>query len=171
MWIFNLIAIAFGCVVVAAEIIVDKKVFWANLKNDKPITTILRVIPFLLLGIVYTFIDVGMAVRGVLLSYATFFMLFDWTLNCSRWDELPRPYWWKLSHLDADELTWFDYKIGWPLRVFLAKFFYHAQPKPKPERVTFQYYIDNGYELFWQRIPPQMELLVKILPFVSVLIY
>jgi hypothetical protein len=113
---------------VVLEIIADKYL-WKIGKLDKPITTIIRVGLILLIASFYDFWP------ALLLVISVHWMLFDFSLNISRWNELPA-------------------------RKFLAKLFYHGHFKEK-----------FSYDWFFQRIPPQMELLMKGILFGVALYY
>ena len=161
-------SILFGAAVVALEILVDKNVFWSKDKNDKPWSTIGRAVLFILWA--FTFRNHIYWLHNLLLSYSTFFLLFDWTLNVVRWKELPEAYFWKLRQ--GVKTTKFEINFLYPYRNFVAKFFYHAAPKKRDKSHTaLKYFIDNWYELAYTRIPPQAEVLIKASILLSVILY
>jgi hypothetical protein len=150
--------IAFGALIAGVEIPVDKKVFWDNGLNDKPMSTIARAILFL----TFAFICrnwIGFA-HNLLLSYSVFFLIFDWALNVTRWSKLEDAYHWKIRHGVA--FTKWEKYISWPYKQFTHKFFYHAKPAKYDGNITrLHWFLNNWYELMWTKAPPPMEILIK----------
>jgi len=95
-----------------------------------------------------------------------FFVLFDFSLNVSRWDNLPLPYYqpfhskvdihmkegWVLDQ--AKEMAYNDLtqwqRIVYNLKNFTYRFFWHGDERTK-----------SWYDKIFQRIPPAGELLLK----------
>ena len=161
------ILIALG--IVAAEIIYDKWC-WRQIprKNDKPTSTILRyatgALAFIIIYLVTNDINYTLRCAGVIIS--TFFLTFGFSLNISRWKDLPNKYYAFYMHsyrrnikdgfskIQSADMAYAiltkkqkrEYKIG----IFIGKFFWHGKDKKK-----------WSYDWIWNRIPPQGELLVK----------
>ncbi len=163
--IYILIALS----IVAAEIIYDhwcwRQVPW---KNDKPESTILRGVLMALSGIIIYLVtdDINFTLRCASVIAGTFFLTFDFSLNVSRWKDLPLAYY---SPYGRAYKKYFDegfneidsgiyaynsltrkQKIIYKITMFSDRFFYHGQEKKR-----------FSYDYIWNRIPPQAELLVK----------
>ena len=77
---------------ISLEIIADKMI-WGYDQDDKPWTTIIRGILILIICL-----TIGNFYISVLLSFAYYFLVFDFALNVARWDDLPEPYDYKEQH-------------------------------------------------------------------------
>lgn len=143
-----MIPILIAITIVALEIYYDKKQ-WAKDKNDKPISTYLRLGCFVLYFVLTIIIqnDWIYALLALFLSASTFFLLFDSTLNVVRWKVLPEPYWWRI---EQNKTNWFQKKVLWPIMKFSKRFFWHGDKNTK-----------SFYDRIFQRIPYQGELLLK----------
>ncbi|MCK5611339.1 hypothetical protein KAR91_56235 [Candidatus Pacearchaeota archaeon] len=160
-------AIIAGVTLVILEILFDHWM-WRNDKDDKPASTILRGVLLILFGCVVLIIsnDVRFTAVTVLATIAVFVTLFDFSLNVSKWDKLPVPFYrpfhsherkmkkegWSLSNskkIAYNNLTKWQ-KFVYRLSKFTKRFFWHGDEGTK-----------SWYDLVFQRIPPMGELLFK----------
>ena len=120
-------------VYIPLEFVLDKYGFWNKGKIDKPISTIIRLLVFIICSaIVYHPVNEFLAFFwGVIFMGSVFFALFDFTVNILRWKSLPK-----------------DHKNR-KLNTFIIRLFYHGNGS------------GSIYDKFFLRIPPQMELLLK----------
>lgn len=65
------------------EIIYDKWL-WKNDKDDKPISTILRAVFFILISIFFWAVDVAAIWQGGVLAFGMHLLFFDYSLNLGR---------------------------------------------------------------------------------------
>jgi hypothetical protein len=141
--------------IITLEIIIDKKI-WKHSGNDKPWTTIIRGVLILSMSIA-----LGNTLLSAFLAFAYYFLVFDFALNVARWDELPKAWSYKRHH-NIEETR--KEKILFAIRKFNTKFFYHG------DELKVKSNFNDWYDLAFQRTPPQMELLIKIVVF-SVAVY
>lgn len=134
-----------GVAIVILEILYDKWM-WKQGKDDKPVSTILRVV--LMVASAFTISLIGgftwlntLTIFGVIFS--THFLLFDFVLNVVRWKDLPDPW----TFQDGSRYR----KILEKIRSFTARFFWHGDQ-----------YTKSIYDRIFQRIPPIMELILKL---------
>lgn len=135
-----------GLILTIIEIVVDIQL-WKRKVNDKPYTTLGR---FLIMAMIAGFIP-GNLYLNFFVIFSTHFLLFDFSLNLSRWNKIPMPYSWKLEHMAKMNKN--DY-IKYGLECFITTLFWHGD-ELKGWNLT------EWYDKFWQRIPPPMELLIK----------
>ena len=156
-----IILIIIGIVIVAIEIIVDRYL-WKTGKSDKIKTTIGRAALILLAAWIMPF-DFWMNCAVIA---ATFFLIFDFALNVSRWGDLPIPFY-RPYHSVERELKYkqgysalsaaalaYDklltkQKIIYKTSKFTKRFFWHGDEETK-----------NWYDLAFQRIPALAELII-----------
>ena len=162
------IYILIALVIVGAEIIYDKY-RWRQGKPDKPLSTILRA-GLIALATIITYLvtkDINLTLRTVAVIIGTFFLVFDFALNVSRWKDLPKKYYAFYAHaynrnikagfskIQSADMAYAiltkkqkrEYKIG----IFIGRLFWHGD-----ELTT------SWYDLFFQRFaPPPMEILLK----------
>ena len=173
------IYIVIALLIVTAEIIYDKWCWRQDpWKNDKPISTILRYGAGALACIIIYLVtlDINLTLRALAVIVGTFFLTFDFTLNVSRWKDLPmphyQPFWSRVkryidsgySSIQAAKMaysaltTWEN--IVYKVMIFTSRCFYHGGDKKK-----------WSYDWIWNRIPPQGELLIKGIVFYMAVYY
>jgi hypothetical protein len=163
-----ILLILIACSLTIIEIIVDIKL-WDRKFNDKPYTTLGRL---LIMAIAAGFIP-GNLYLNFFLMFSTHFLLFDFALNVARWKVIEgifyyAPYHNQLRALmayvnddEAHESTLKGMKkkerFIYHYMNFKAKFFYHGHIK--------EWNLTEWYDKLFHRIPPAMELLIKITVF------
>jgi len=145
---------------IVLEIILDKYL-WENLKNDKPSTTVIRLV-ILMITALWINVD-GWDWHRIITNYifelGIFFALFDFALNISRWKELNVAK--KLIKRYLSSTRKYQHAIVSRKRTFLEKLFYHGINKKK-----------WSYDGIMNRIPWYLELFLKIwVAFVVVIDY
>ncbi len=162
-----MIALIAGVTLVILEILFDHWM-WKKEKDDKPISTILRGVLLILFGCVILIVsgDVRLAIITTLATAGVFITLFDFSLNVSKWDKLPVPFYrpfhseerrlkkegWSRSNskiMAYNNLTNWQ-KLVYRLQKFTSRLFWHGDEGTK-----------SWYDKIFQRIPPLGELLFK----------
>lgn len=152
-----------GILIASLEIYIDKKI-WKASGNDKPFTTIGRLV---LIAILATFYNYDTIIWNYLVMLMSFFLVFDWGLNISRWKTIEGIFYYRPYHSRYKLYIDLNYKEEWAHRKTLSKLtnieyliyhfmnikskvFYHGVDKPK-----------WSYDWYYQRIAPVFELMIK----------
>ena len=167
-----------GIALITTEIIFDKWCWYQDPpKDDKPYSTIIRGVLLILFGLIVISItkDWYYSLWVTLCVGSVFFLLFDFVLNVVQWVYLPIPYYQpydskyrelrknkysvrRSKKLALESLTLWQ-KFVFKLQRFTKRFFWHGD-----ENTT------SWYDKAFQRIPPLMEILIKVTIF-SITIY
>jgi len=141
-----LFGILTGVIMTASEVVIDKKLWKTKPEKEKIISNSIRAAIIVLATVAAWIFGLG-ALSFSSIAIATFTLIFDWTLNVSRWKRLPMPYNWRIGHGVAMN-KW--QRILWAIRKVTAKFFYHGGEDTK-----------SPWDKVFQRIPPVGEVLIK----------
>ena len=158
-------AISIGVGLTIIEIVVDILI-WKRKGNDKPYTTIVRIV----LMVIAAWI-IGNFWNTLFVIFATHFLVFDFSLNISRWKKITgifyyRPYHesvYKLIKDGFNEQQAHDLTMGYLTRKeryiyhfmnIKSKVFYHGVDKSFKK-------LDEFYDALFMKIAPIFELLIK----------
>lgn len=152
-----------GILIASLEIYIDKKI-WKASGNDKPFTTIGRLV---LIAILATFYNYDTIIWNYLVMLMSFFLVFDFGLNISRWKTIEGIFYYRPYH----EIYYNLKKLGYTHdqsdtstiilltdKEFLIYHFMNIKSK------VFYHGVDKkkwSYDWYYQRIPPAMELMIK----------
>ena len=96
------------------EIIYDKWM-WSQGKDDKPTSTIARIVYFIFIGIFFSALDIATVWQGALYAFGVHFLCFDFILNITR-EKSP---WY---HSKADKETFYGFIYRYPTIEYFFKF-------------------------------------------------
>jgi hypothetical protein len=150
-----LITLIISLVLIQIEILYDISRFKKKL-NDKPISTIVRAI----LIIVAAWLVPGKFHYNILLLIGSIWLLFDFALNVSRWNDIRQQiineY---VEFIKSVGFTYLDSVAHEYEPKFFEKLFYHGSDKKK-----------WSYDWIMNQIPWYLELFIKLLGFITPLL-
>ena len=108
---------------VVAEVLTDKRL-WSRMRDDKPLSTILRGVYFAALAVAFSFMGWAMWWQTLILASVTHTLLFDTAINIFREDRKPLFYhskygWW-------DKFWGWAVSIHWGVEVGLKLWLYYV---------------------------------------------